>query len=75
MGKKTSRQNPAILLQYDRLFCCFLSTDQTELNNASDTEASGSPKPADSLLSTEWATMKRKEEATVSAGMGGDPLL
>ncbi|XP_054846542.1 mitogen-activated protein kinase kinase kinase kinase 2 [Eublepharis macularius] len=38
--------------------------DRTELNNAPDTVASSSPKPADSLLSTEWATMKRKEEAT-----------
>ncbi|XP_066466338.1 mitogen-activated protein kinase kinase kinase kinase 2 isoform X1 [Tiliqua scincoides] len=36
--------------------------DKTELADTPNT--SDSPKPADSLLSTEWATMKRKEEAT-----------
>ncbi|KAF7238625.1 Mitogen-activated protein kinase kinase kinase kinase 2 [Varanus komodoensis] len=40
------------------------STDVGRTPNSSGT---GSPKPADSLLSTEWATMKKKEEATMGA--------
>ncbi|XP_053224352.1 mitogen-activated protein kinase kinase kinase kinase 2 isoform X2 [Podarcis raffonei] len=38
--------------------------DNADLGDPSDTSRTGSPKPVDSLLSTEWATMKRKEEAT-----------
>ncbi|XP_072840184.2 mitogen-activated protein kinase kinase kinase kinase 2 isoform X1 [Pogona vitticeps] len=34
------------------------------VNDTSATSGTGFPKPADSLLSTEWATMKKKEEAT-----------
>ncbi|XP_061462606.1 mitogen-activated protein kinase kinase kinase kinase 2 isoform X2 [Rhineura floridana] len=35
-----------------------------EPGSTADATGAGSPKPVDSLLSTEWATMKRKEEAT-----------
>ncbi|XP_033030352.1 mitogen-activated protein kinase kinase kinase kinase 2 isoform X2 [Lacerta agilis] len=38
--------------------------DNADLGDPSVTSQTGSPKPVDSLLSTEWATMKRKEEAT-----------
>ncbi|XP_063002262.1 mitogen-activated protein kinase kinase kinase kinase 2 isoform X2 [Elgaria multicarinata webbii] len=43
---------------------CQTSPGSTGLGDAPNLSGTGSPKPADSLLSTEWATMKKKEEAT-----------
>lgn len=45
-----------------------MSLGSTELDNAPNTSRTSSPKLTDSLLSTEWAKMKRKEEAAVSRG-------
>ncbi|XP_044304451.1 mitogen-activated protein kinase kinase kinase kinase 2 [Varanus komodoensis] len=43
---------------------CQTTPGSTDVGRTPNSSGTGSPKPADSLLSTEWATMKKKEEAT-----------